>query len=372
MQRSIGRRQLQPGGTLTNLSAPLEPARCQLCSNRPASAMHPSQEPAVFYVSAPPLRACPPPQPNSSVINLGASIAMEPTKQGVPADPSSSQQQLQPYSPQSALPPDRRAVQRPQPQQQYPPPFALPPQQPAVQRLQLPNLPRWWGPYLSMLQQQQRRGYIPHVGAAIPGSINASHHGADTPRFNGPTVPHSPVAPKRSELSVNAEEYRPIFLPHRSVEQSSTTPSFSASQGQTSARGPQAGATDPFSGRRHRPLLSADQVDLRSWSRAPAIPRGLTGDMGFPGSPACVVWLLKEGHEDVRKSVFNGVLGALHFVMGSRNWCVVFLELLLARRFDELQVIVHVACTGGEVSLLDVANGECGYVCECILPAPAP
>jgi hypothetical protein len=35
------------------------------------------------------------------VIKLGASIAMEPTKQGVPGDPSSSQQQPQPQ-PQAA------------------------------------------------------------------------------------------------------------------------------------------------------------------------------------------------------------------------------------------------------------------------------
>jgi pumilio RNA-binding family len=57
--------------------------------------------------------------------------------------------------------------------------------------------------------------------------------------------------------------------------------------------------------------------------------------------------LLKEGCEVVRRIVFDGVMGALHFVMGSRAWRVVFVELLRAGSFDELKVIVNVACESG-------------------------
>jgi hypothetical protein len=191
---------------------------------------------------------------------------MEPTKQGVPDDPSSSQQQPQPhpYAPQSMLPAHRRAVQRPQPQQQNPPPQQQNPppfapqhavqrsqpqqqypapfaQQHAVQRPQLPNLQRPWEPYLST-PQAHRWGYTPHGGAATPSGINASHYGADTPHFNGSI--------------------------------------FFANHGHTSAGGPQAGATDPFSARNDVAsldpyifaLLGPDQVHVALACTRGAVP----------------------------------------------------------------------------------------------------
>ncbi|RLN16874.1 uncharacterized protein C2845_PM02G34760 [Panicum miliaceum] len=134
----------------------------------------------------------------------------------------------------------------------------------------------------------------------------------------------------------------------------------------TSASGPQAGAIDSSARDDNASfdtpaaaLLSADQVEPRSRSPAPAIPRKLTleeeqalclvrqlapGDVGFVGSSPCLVRLLKEGCEVVRRIVFDGVMGALHFVTGSSAWRVVFVELLRAGSFDELKVIVNVAC----------------------------
>ncbi|OEL21744.1 hypothetical protein BAE44_0017239 [Dichanthelium oligosanthes] len=262
-----------------------------------------------------------PPAPNTSAIKLGASIAMEPNHPRLPADPSSSQQQPV----QSTLPPERRAIQRP------PPPF----QQPLYQRP--PPPPQY---------------PLPH-----------------------PQPPRLPL-PQRTWSDI-------LAMLDTSVAQSSSTPSFSASQGQTSASGPQAGATDSFFSRGDNAslnsyasaLLRADQVDRQSGSWAPVIPQltqvedralqhvqeRLPGNVVFGCSSAHAVMLLKEGDEEVRASLFGKVMGALQFVMGSSEWCVVFVELIRAGRFDELQKIVNAACQG-EVSLMQVAENECGYV----------
>ncbi|XP_034576810.2 uncharacterized protein [Setaria viridis] len=296
-------------------------------------------------------------------------------------DPSSPQ--LQPYhrastsslllNPQQVLAPTAAPVERPPPHMpQSPPkepaPTATPDMRLLTHRLQSQPEARSYGAVELSPGDRIRR----KTCAWLFG------FGVNSPSFNAPAAPTPSVPQKRSELSVSAEEYRPISLPHRSVEQSSSTPIFSASQGPTSASGPQAGATDPFSApggnaslnMHASALLSADQVDPRSWSRPPAIPLPLTleedralcrvsqlvpGDVGSAGLSACIVRLLKEGCDMVRASVFDGVIGALHFVMGNREWSVVFIELLLARRFDELQAIVHVACEG-EGFLKSIAN----------------
>ncbi|CAN6321101.1 unnamed protein product [Urochloa humidicola] len=293
---------------------------------------------------------------------------MEPTNQGVPADPSSSLQQPQPpYPPPSPLWPHQRAIQRPQPQQQNPPPLAPPPPPPqpqypppmsllppqhAVQRPQLPSFalpPPPLQPYLPMRRPQCSGGYI-------PGSSNAS-------RF----VDHaSVVAPRRGTWGDSFRMFDP------SAEQSSSTRSFSAGRSQTSA-----GATVPFSAQGDNAtfdpyasaLPSADQVDPRSW-----IPRLLTLEevrdfllvnqlvpqvVGLAVSPEFVVQLLKEGSDAVRGNVFNGVLGALRFVMEDSEWSGVFIELLREGRLPELRAILHVV-RNDKVFLLKVANAGCG------------
>ncbi|CAN6296168.1 unnamed protein product [Urochloa humidicola] len=155
---------------------------------------------------------------------------------------------------------------------------------------------------------------------------------------NAPDAPDTSAARTGSELSASAEEYHPIApsQSHPSVLQSSSTPSFSASQGQTSA-----------SARR-----SLTQEEDRVRCLVPA-------DVGSAGSSACVVRLLKEGLEVVREGVLDRVKGALHFFMASPEWHDVFVELLREGSFDELRVIVDVACKS-DVRLISVANNECG------------
>ncbi|CAN6307687.1 unnamed protein product [Urochloa humidicola] len=207
-------------------------------------------------------------------------------------------------------------------------------------------------PYSPMLR--------PQCSGYIPGSSNAS-------RF----VDHASVAPKRGTWG---DSFR-IFDP--SAEQSSSTRSFSAGRGQTSA-----GATVPFSARGDNAIFdpyvsavpNADQVDPRSLSWAPAIPREVTleevrgfllvnqlvpEDVGLVGSSELVVQLLKEGSEVVRRNVFKGVLGALRFLMEDSEWSGVFIELLREGRLSELRDILH-AVRNGNVSLLNVANARCG------------
>ncbi|PUZ42414.1 hypothetical protein GQ55_9G580400 [Panicum hallii var. hallii] len=184
---------------------------------------------------------------------------MEPTKQGVPADPSSSQQQ--PHLPPAPLPP-------PQP---YPPPPALPQQQRDVQPPQPPML-------------------------LLP---------PEPPQGLAPTAAHGVLW--QPQQFVGVRPYLPMPQP--------------------------------------QPQPQQFVVEPRSRSPAPAIPRKLTlEDVGFVGSSPCLVRLLKEGCEVVRRIVFDGVMGALHFAMGSSAWRVVFVELLRAGSFDELKVIVNVAC----------------------------
>ncbi|CAL4929547.1 unnamed protein product [Urochloa decumbens] len=146
--------------------------------------------------------------------------------------------------------------------------------------------------------------------------------GVDKPGFNAaPDAPNPSAAPNQSELNVNAEEYRASAS--HSVGQSSSTPGFSASQGQTSAGGPGPGSSK----------LEEDKARLLQF--------------------------LKD-RKVVPKGVFNFVRAqdALHFVMRSRDWGVVF-DLLLTK--ESLDVIVHVACeSGGGASLMSVTDTERG------------
>ena len=120
----------------------------------------------------------PSPQQNRSAIKFVASIAMEPTKQGVPADPS-SQQQPQPHLPAAALPPQQGTVQRP-PQQPYASVYGVlwQPQQfveVEVRPYMTMRLPQRFvevRPYLPMPQPQPQHfvGNIQH-GDTIPTSL---------------------------------------------------------------------------------------------------------------------------------------------------------------------------------------------------------
>ncbi|CAN6285357.1 unnamed protein product [Urochloa humidicola] len=122
---------------------------------------------------------------------------------------------------------------------------------------------------------------------------------------------------ERSELNVNAEEYQASAS--HSVGQSSSTPSFSASQGQISASGPRSST------------LEEDKARLLQ-------------SLKF--------------YKVVRNGVFDFVRAAdaLHFAMRSRDWGGVF-NLLL--RTESLDVIVHVACERG-ASLMSVTDTERG------------
>ncbi|CAN6290365.1 unnamed protein product [Urochloa humidicola] len=156
-----------------------------------------------------------------------------------------------------------------------------------------------------------------------------------------PAARNPSVASKRSELNVNAEEFHPTALSHPSVVQSSSTPSFSAIQGQTSATAP-------------RSLTLEEDEALRR------VRQLVPGDVGSAGSSACLVRLLKEGCDVVRKGVLDGVKGALHFIMGSPEWRDVFVELLREGSFDELRVIVDVACKSDSLLSVADADDECG------------
>ncbi|CAL4938038.1 unnamed protein product [Urochloa decumbens] len=160
----------------------------------------------------------------------------------------------------------------------------------------------------------------------------------DKPRFNaGSDAPNPSAAPKRSELNVNAKEFLPSFLSHLSL----STPSFSASQGQTSASA-------------RRSLTPEEDQALQHFRKL------VPGDVDSAGSSACLVRSLKEGREVVRKGVLDVVEGALHFVMGSPEWSDVFVELLHQGSLDELQVIVDVACKSAESGdpLMRVADAD--------------
>ncbi|CAL4929563.1 unnamed protein product [Urochloa decumbens] len=160
----------------------------------------------------------------------------------------------------------------------------------------------------------------------------------DKPRFNaGSDAPNPSAAPKRSELNVNAKEFHPSFLSHLSL----STPSFSASHGQTSASA-------------RRSLTPEEDQALQHFRKL------VPGDVGSAGSSACLVRSLKEGREVVRKGVLDVVEGALHFVMGSPEWSDVFVELLHQGSLDELQVIVDVACKSAESGdpLMRVADAD--------------
>ncbi|KAF8718085.1 hypothetical protein HU200_025563 [Digitaria exilis] len=324
MQRSICRMKLQTSGALTS---PL--LWCQLPARLQPSCWHLRTRGGRYISRAAPPRPRTPPSLQSLTKyepdqELDASIVMEPTQQGVPLDPSSSQQQ-----PEQQPPP---LLPLPLPHQYLPRPLA-------VQHLLPPeHLPRPLA-----VQQMLSPQYLPR-----PLAVQ---------RLPPPSLRLPPLLPQGLALAAaGGVPWQPQQLDGARLHMPMPRPQFHGHV-------PGVGAAIPFS---TSPFLSAEQVDPRLWSLAPAIALQFTlqerralwdvchlvelGEGGFEDSSACLVRLLQEGSEDVRAMVFNGLMGALQFVMTSSKWHVVFVELLRASRYYELQRIVDAACEG-KVSL---------------------
>nr|CAB3501749.1 unnamed protein product [Digitaria exilis] len=262
---------------------------------------------------------------------------MEPTQQGVPLDPSSSQQQPE-QQPPPLLPLPHQYLPRPLAVQHLLPPEHLP-RPLAVQHMLLPeHLPR-------PLAVQH---FLPPEHLPRPLAVQ---------RLPPPSLPLPPPLPQGLALAAAGGvpwQPQPQQLDGARLHMSMPRPQFHGHI-------PGVGAAIPFPA---STFLSAGQLTPQERQALLDVCHLVElGEGGFADSSACLVRLLQEGSEDVRAMVFNGVMGALQFVMTSRKWHVVFVELLRAPRYYELQRIVDAACEG-KVSLPFIASSEHGYVCE--------
>jgi pumilio RNA-binding family len=213
-------------------------------------------------------------------------------------------------------------------------------------------------------------GYPPYVS----GSLYASHFGAHSPRLNATAAaPRPPSA--TPELDAGVGPFVPAAPSHSSVESHSSltvSPSpYASNSYQLTPSAPQLGAAsfpwddnsslNPFASA-YQSTLSAYPTDYRSWIPRP--PRHyLTPEqvrssllrrsmepvlLTFPGAAGHVASLLKEGDEEVRRSVLATVRHDVGCVTGSKERRDVLLALVRActGRPDELDEIVRAVCMG--------------------------
>ncbi|XP_039827582.1 uncharacterized protein LOC120689360 [Panicum virgatum] len=220
-------------------------------------------------------------------------------------------------------------------------------------------------------ESSEGAGYVPPYASCSAGGFYNSHFGAHSPRLNAapapPSTPNKPVAG--------------VAAPHPSESSHpSSTPSPSAAHFQLVPSAPHlasdsCSSLNPYASA-FQSTLSANPVDYQPWIPTPAryyYPtleqvrsrlhrRPMDPDLlRFPETAAHVDRLLREGDEQVRRSVLARVRSDVLSVTGTSERQAVFLALVraCAGRPDELQHIIQ-ALYKGNGFLMGVAKHNYG------------